>query len=65
MHARPLHEKWLKFLKTVDRQVPKDDTIHLILDNYATHSPTSAMRPTAESILAKVQRGRIALEKVS
>ena len=121
----------MKFLKTIDRQVPNDLQIHLILDNYATHStktsasgwtntpvpphftPTSSSwlnlverwfreltdkalrrgvfhsvpdlvaaiqeyidahnndpRPyvwtaTAESILAKVARGRIALEKVS
>jgi hypothetical protein len=27
----------LKFLKTIDRQVPKDLQIHLVLDNYATH----------------------------
>ena len=118
--------------KTIDREVPKDLAIHLICDNYATHThhdvgkwldnhprfhlhftPTSsswlnlverwfreltdkalrrgvfhsvpdliaaiqeyldshndAPRPyvwtaTAESILAKVARGRIALEKVS
>ena len=30
-------QEWLKFLKTIDRQVPKDLQIHLILDNYATH----------------------------
>ena len=126
------HQEWLKFLKTIDRQVPKDLQIHLIVDNYATHqhedvrkwlgkhprfhlhfTPTSSSwlnlverwfreltdkalrrgvfhsvpdlvasiqeyidahnndpRPyvwtaTAESILAKVARGRIALEKVS
>ena len=129
---RHRHQEWLKFLKTIDRQVPKDLQIHLILDNYATHkhddvrqwldkhprfhlhfTPTSsswlnlverwfreltdkALRrgvfhsvpdliasiqdyidahnenpgpyvwtATAESILAKVARGRIALEKVS
>jgi transposase len=129
---RHRHQEWLKFLKTIDREVPKDLAIHLILDNYATHkhqdvrnwldnhprfhlhfTPTSsswlnlverwfreltdkalrrgvfhsvpdlivsiqeyidshndAPRPymwtaTAESILAKVARGRIALEKVS
>jgi len=129
---RHRHQEWLKFLKTIDRQVPKDLQIHLILDNYATHkhedvrqwldkhprfhlhfTPTSSSwlnlvehwfrdltdkalrrgvfhsvpdlvasiqeyidthnndpRPyvwtaTAESILAKVARGRIALEKVS
>ena len=126
------HQEWLKFLKTIDREVPQDLAIHLILDNYATHkhqdvrtwlnnhprfhlhfTPTSASwlnlverwfreltdkalrrgafhsvpdliasiqeyidshnddpRPyvwtaTAESILAKVARGRIALERVS
>jgi transposase len=129
---RHRHQEWLKFLKTIDRQVPKDLHIHLIVDNYATHkhadvrhwldkhprfhlhfTPTSSSwlnlverwfrdltdkalrrgvfhsvpdlvasiqeyidahnndpRPyvwtaTAESILAKVTRGRIALEKVS
>src|SRR5271155_1336293 len=129
---RHRHQEWLKFLKTIDREVPNDLTIHLILDNYATHkhhdvgkwldnhprfhlhfTPTSsswlnlverwfreltdkalrrgafhsvpdliasiqeyidshndAPRPyvwtaTAESILAKIARGRIALEKVS
>src|SRR5215204_3538849 len=129
---RHRHQEWLKFLKTIDRQVPNDLQIHLILDNYTTHkhedvrswldkhprfhlhfTPTSsswlnlverwfreltdkALRrgvfhsvpdlvasiqeyidahnndpkpyvwtATAESILAKVARGRIALEKVS
>jgi transposase len=129
---RHRHQEWLKFLKTIDAQVPKDLQIHLILDNYATHkhedvtkwldkhprfhlhfTPTSsswlnlverwfreltdkALRrgafgsvpdlitaiqeyidahnndpkpyvwtATAESILAKVARGRLALEKVS
>ena len=129
---RHRHQEWLTFLKTIDRQVPKDLAIHLILDNYATHkhedvrtwldkhprfhlhfTPTSSSwlnlverwfreltdkalrrgafhsvpdlvasiqeyidshnddpRPyvwtaTAESILAKIARGRIALEKVS
>ena len=34
---RHRHQEWLKFLKTIDRQVPKDLQVHLILDNYATH----------------------------
>ena len=122
----------MKFLRAIDREVPTELRIHLILDNYATHkhptvrawldkhprfqlqyTPTSsswlnlverwfreltdkALRrgvfhsvpdliasiqeylnahnedprlyvwtATAESILAKVARGRIALEKVS
>ena len=31
------HQEWLKFLKTIDREVPDDLVIHLICDNYATH----------------------------
>jgi transposase len=34
---RHRHQEWLTFLKTIDREVPKDLAIHLILDNYATH----------------------------
>ena len=127
---RHRHQEFVKFLRTIDREVPKDLTIHLIVDNFATHKhPTvrawldkhprfwllsprphrglnlverllreltdKALRrgvfrfcrpdrlnpgilghhnedprpyvwtATAESILAKVARGRIALEKVS
>ena len=35
---RHRHEEFLKFLRTVDREVPKGLAIHLILDNYATHN---------------------------
>jgi transposase len=31
------HEEFLKFLRTIDREVPKTLAVHLILDNYATH----------------------------
>jgi len=129
---RHRHQEFLTFLRTIDREVPKDLTVHLILDNYATHkhkkvrawlakhprfqlhfTPTSSSwlnlverwfreltdkalrrgifhsvpdliasieeyldahnddpRPyiwtaTTESILAKVARGRVALEKIS
>ena len=34
---RHTHAEWLKFLKTIDRETPKDRTLHLIADNYATH----------------------------
>ncbi len=34
---RHLHDEWLKFLKKVNRETPKDKTLHLIADNYATH----------------------------
>jgi len=128
---RHRHQEFVKFLRAIDREVPTELRIHLILDNYATHKhPTVRAwldkhprfqlhftrphrrgsissnagsradrqsvaargisfradliasieeyldahnedpRPyvwtaTAESILAKVARGRIALEKVS
>jgi transposase len=34
---RHRHSEFLTFLRTIDRQVPKDLQIDLILDNYATH----------------------------
>ena len=34
---RHTHAEWLTFLKKIDRATPKDKTLHLIADNYATH----------------------------
>ena len=34
---RHRHEEFLKFLRTIDREVPKPLAVHMILDNYATH----------------------------
>lgn len=34
---RHTHVEWLKFLKQIDKETPKDKTLHLIADNYATH----------------------------
>ena len=34
---RHRHSEFLKFLRTIDEQVPNGLEIHLILDNYATH----------------------------
>jgi transposase len=31
------HQEWLRFLKLIDKQTPKDKQVHLIADNYATH----------------------------
>jgi len=31
------HAEWLRFLKQIDRETPKDLDIHLIQDKYATH----------------------------
>ncbi len=30
-------QEFLQFLKKVERQTPKDQEIHIVLDNYATH----------------------------
>ena len=48
---RHRHTEFLKFLKTIDREVPKGLQIHLILDNYATHN-----HPNVKTWLAKHPR---------
>jgi transposase len=48
---RHRHTEFLKFLKTIDRQVPADLNVHLILDNYATHN-----HPNVKTWLAKHPR---------
>ena len=48
---RHRHTEFLKFLRTVDREVPKGLRVHLILDNYATHK-----HPNVEAWLAKHPR---------
>ena len=35
--ARHTHVEWLRFLKQIDRETPRDLDLHLIVDNYATH----------------------------
>ena len=37
IEERHTHKEWLLFLRQVDRQCPEGVTLHLILDNYATH----------------------------
>jgi transposase len=34
---RHRHQEWIKFLKLIDEQTPKDLDLHVIADNYATH----------------------------
>jgi transposase/transposase-like protein len=34
---RHTHVEWLRFLKKIERETPKDKALHLIADNYATH----------------------------
>jgi transposase len=43
LHRRHRAEEFRKFLITVDREVPDDLDVHLVLDNYATHK-TPAIR---------------------
>ncbi|MCP3963036.1 MAG: IS630 family transposase [bacterium] len=48
---RHRHQEWLKFLKLIDKETPKDKELHLIADNYATHKA-----PAVKSWLAKHPR---------
>jgi transposase len=48
---RHRHTEFLKFLRTIDRQVPSGLQVHLILDNYATHK-----HPTVQTWLTKHPR---------
>lgn len=36
-HRRHRAEEFLKFLRTIDGQVPKELDVHLVMDNYGTH----------------------------
>ncbi len=48
---RHRHAEWLKFLRKIDHETPKDKVLHLIADNYATHK-----HPTVQEWLAKHPR---------
>ena len=66
---RHRHTEWLRFLRQIDRETPKDKTLHLICDNYATHKHPTVMEwlgkhprfhihftPTSASWLNMVER---------
>ncbi len=66
---RHRHQEWLKFLRLIDDQTPKDKDIHIILDNYAAHKHPAVRRwmqkhprfhahytPTSASWLNMVER---------
>src|SRR5262249_52803125 len=38
---RHRHTEFLKFLRTIDREVPEELAVHLICDNYTTHKHES------------------------
>jgi hypothetical protein len=40
---RHRHQKFISFLKAVEREVPVGKTVHAILDNYATHKHPKAI----------------------
>ena len=48
---RHRHVEFIEFLKTIDREVPTGLKVHLILDNYATHS-----HPKVKAWLARHRR---------
>src|SRR6187397_1331044 len=66
---RHRHQEFLKFLRTIDREVPKGLQIHVILDNYSTHKHDNVQQwlakhprfhlhftPTSSSWLNQVER---------
>jgi len=48
------HKEWLAFLKKIHRKTPKELTLHLIVDNYATHK-----HATVRDWVAKQPRVRL------
>ena len=48
---RHTHVEWLKFLRQIDRETPKEKSLHLIADNYATHK-----HPAVQKWLARHRR---------
>jgi transposase len=48
---RHTHAEWIKFLRQINRETPKDKTLHLIADNYATHK-----HPAVQEWLSKHPR---------
>ncbi len=48
---RHRHIEWLKFLRQIERETPKDKMLHLIADNYATHK-----HPAVQAWLARHPR---------
>ena len=42
--SRHRHQEFLKFLKQIDKQTPKDLDLHLIVDNYGSHKTPEVKR---------------------
>jgi transposase len=63
------HQEWLRFLRQIDRETPQDKSLHLVVDNYATHKHPAVLKwlkrhprfhihftPTSSSWLNLVER---------
>jgi len=50
-HSRHRHQEWLKFLRRLDREFPRELALHLVMDNYGTHK-----EPSVRAWLAKHRR---------
>ena len=76
---RHRHSEFLRFLKRIDRETPKERDLHLVLDNYATHKTPQVKQwlaahprfnlhftPTSASWLNMVERffGRITQDRI-
>ncbi len=69
LHRRHRSQEFLKFLRTIDANVPADLDVHVIMDNYGTHKTPTVQRwfarhprfqvhftPTSASWLNQVER---------
>jgi DDE superfamily endonuclease len=43
-HRRHRSEEFRKFLDTIEKNVPEDLDVHLVMDNYATHKTDAIQR---------------------
>lgn len=68
-HRKHRHQEFLKFLQTIEQQVPEKVAVHLVMDNYGTHKTPAVKRwllkrphwhihftPTSASWLNQVER---------
>src|SRR6202142_3866523 len=44
VHRRHRHQEFLKFLDTIDAQVPANVDVHIVMDNYANHKADKVRR---------------------
>ena len=67
-HPRHRNREFLRFLRTIDREVPKGQDVHLILDNYGTHghanvkswlASTPFPAPLRSHLVVLAQHGRV------